>query len=57
MLDDGADLTELVHEEYLDFVEGMKGVSEETATGVRGLGQRERAGTLRVPVIGAILVV
>merc|ERR1711972_998237 len=37
ILDDGGDLTNLIHEKYPQYLEGIKGVSEETTTGVHNL--------------------
>ncbi len=51
ILDDGADLTVLAHTERKDALENLKGVSEETTTGVRRLRALEKKGMLMVPVI------
>jgi len=51
ILDDGADLTVLAHTERKDALENLKGVSEETTTGVRRLRAHEKKGMLMVPVI------
>ena len=51
ILDDGADLTVLAHTERKDALENLKGVSEETTTGVRRLRALEKRGMLVVPVI------
>jgi len=51
ILDDGGDLTKLVHEKYPALLEGIKGISEETTTGVHRLYQMVEAGTLKVPAI------
>lgn len=51
ILDDGGDLTVLMHEEYPDILKNIKGLSEETTTGVMRLYQMEKAGTLKVPAI------
>jgi len=51
ILDDGGDLTNLVHEKYPKLLEGIKGISEETTTGVHNLYKRVKAGTLKVPAI------
>ncbi|HIP92767.1 MAG TPA: adenosylhomocysteinase, partial [Thermotoga sp.] len=51
ILDDGADLTVLAHTERKDVLENLKGVSEETTTGVRRLRSLEQKGILKVPVI------
>lgn len=49
ILDDGGDLTHLVHEKYPHLLPNIKGISEETTTGVRALIKREKAGTLGAP--------
>jgi adenosylhomocysteinase len=51
ILDDGGDLTNLVHDKYPDFLSGIKGISEETTTGVHNLAKRLEQGTLKVPAI------
>jgi adenosylhomocysteinase len=51
ILDDGGDLTNLVHDNYPDLLEHVKGISEETTTGVHNLFKRFQAGTLKVPCI------
>ncbi|NNC37494.1 MAG: adenosylhomocysteinase [Acidimicrobiales bacterium] len=51
ILDDGGDLTVLMHNEYPDLMDGVKGLSEETTTGVMRLYEMEKAGTLKVPAI------
>ena len=51
ILDDGGDLTKIMHEEYPEMMEDIKGVSEETTTGVLRLYEMEKAGTLKVPAI------
>ena len=53
ILDDGGDLTNLVHEKYPQYFEngGIKGVSEETTTGVHNLYKMFKAGKLKVPCI------
>lgn len=51
LIDDGGDLTELVHAEYPHLLTGIRGVSEETTTGVRRLLQRAAAGNLQIPAI------
>jgi len=51
ILDDGGDLTNLVHEKYPQFLEGIKGLSEETTTGVHNLYKMSKAGTLKLPAI------
>jgi len=51
ILDDGGDLTNLVHEKYPHLLEGIKGLSEETTTGVHNLYKMFKAGKLKVPAI------
>lgn len=51
ILDDGGDLTKIMHEEYPDMMKDIKGLSEETTTGVHRLYEMEKAGTLKVPAI------
>lgn len=51
ILDDGGDLTNLVHEKYPQFLPGIKGLSEETTTGVHNLYKMLAAGKLKVPAI------
>ena len=51
ILDDGGDLTETMHQEYPDLLKEVRGISEETTTGVLRLYERERAGTLGAPAI------
>ena len=51
LLDDGGDLTGYVHETRPDLLPGLKGVSEETTTGVHRLEQMERQGLLKFPAI------
>ena len=51
ILDDGGDLTNMVLDRYPEFVEGIKGLSEETTTGVHRLYERMRNGTLPLPAI------
>ena len=51
ILDDGGDLTQLVHEKYPHLLPGIRGISEETTTGVRALYKMMRQGSLRVPAI------
>jgi len=51
ILDDGGDLTNLVHEKFPQYLAGIKGVSEETTTGVHNLYKMMKAGTLKVPAI------
>jgi len=51
ILDDGGDLTKIIHQEYPEILKEIKGVSEETTTGVARLYQMEREGKLKVPAI------
>src|SRR5690606_22486804 len=46
ILDDGGDLTNMVLDNYTDLIAGIKGISEETTTGVHRLYDRMKAGTL-----------
>lgn len=51
ILDDGGDLTALVHEKYPQLLQHIHGVTEETTTGVARLHEMFRDGTLKVPAI------
>ena len=51
ILDDGGDLTIMMHNDYPELMEGIKGLSEETTTGVHRLAEMAKAGTLKVPAI------
>ena len=51
ILDDGADLTQLMHNEYAEILKGVKGLSEETTTGVHRLYEMASQGILAVPAI------
>lgn len=51
ILDDGGDLTNLVHTKYPQYLTGIKGLSEETTTGVHNLYKMLKEGTLKVPAI------
>lgn len=51
ILDDGGDLTNIVLDQYPELVEGIKGLSEETTTGVHRLYERMEKGTLPMPAI------
>jgi adenosylhomocysteinase len=51
ILDDGGDLTNMVLDKYPELVAGIKGLSEETTTGVHRLYERMRKGTLPLPAI------
>ena len=50
LLDDGGDLTQLVHDKYPQLMDGIFGVSEETTTGVARLYEMASQGTLKMPV-------
>jgi adenosylhomocysteinase len=49
LLDDGGDLTQVMHEKYPELMPSVRGLSEETTTGVHRLYQMEQAGTLKCP--------
>ena len=51
ILDDGGDLTKLMHEKYPEMLKNIKGLSEETTTGVHRLYEMEKNNTLLVPAI------
>ncbi|WP_394801690.1 adenosylhomocysteinase [Rhodoflexus caldus] len=51
ILDDGGDLTNMVLDRYPELVAGIKGISEETTTGVHRLYERMKKGTLPLPAI------
>ena len=51
ILDDGGDLTNMVLDKYPELVDGIKGLSEETTTGVHRLYERMKNGTLPMPAI------
>ena len=51
LLDDGGDLTELMHDKYAEQLDSIHGVSEETTTGVHRLIEMMAKGTLKVPAI------
>jgi len=51
ILDDGGDLTNVVLDKYPELVAGIKGITEETTTGVLRLYEREKNGTLPMPAI------
>ena len=51
ILDDGGDLTKMIHQEYPEVLKNIKGVSEETTTGVARLYQMEKEGKLKIPAI------
>jgi adenosylhomocysteinase len=51
ILDDGGDLTVLMHQKYPEMLAGVRGISEETTTGVHRLWDMAKAGTLLTPAI------
>ena len=51
ILDDGGDLTNMIFDKYPDLVDGIKGLSEETTTGVHRLYERMKNNTLPIPAI------
>jgi len=51
ILDDGGDVTQLIHEKYPDLLKDIKGLSEETTTGVHRLYEMAKKGELKVPAI------
>ena len=51
ILDDGGELTNLIHEKYPKYLENIRGLSEETTTGVHNLNKLFKSGKLKVPAI------
>ena len=51
LLDDGGDLTGIIHKDHEALLEGILGVSEETTTGVHRLYEMEKSGELKMPAI------
>ena len=51
ILDDGGDLTAMIYQDYPELLEDIRGISEETTTGVLRLYQMEKEGRLTVPAI------
>ena len=49
LLDDGGDLTKIMHEDYSELLKNVRGVSEETTTGVLRLLEMQEAGSLKIP--------
>ena len=49
LLDDGGDLTQLMHDKFPELLDDVRGVSEETTTGVKALLKMHAKGTLKVP--------
>jgi adenosylhomocysteinase len=51
ILDDGGDATQIIHEKYPELLEDIRGLSEETTTGVLRLKEMQKKGLLKVPAI------
>jgi adenosylhomocysteinase len=51
LLDDGGDMTMMVHDKFPELIKDIKGVSEETTTGVHRLYEMAKKGTLKMPAI------
>ena len=51
ILDDGGDATQIIHEKYSNLLSEIRGLSEETTTGVHRLKEMEKQGKLKVPAI------
>jgi len=51
LLDDGGDLTALMHKDYRDLLKSVRGVSEETTTGIKALKKMEKEKKLLIPAI------
>ena len=51
LLDDGGDLTAIMHKDYKNLLKDIKGVSEETTTGIKALNKMEREKSLMIPAI------
>jgi adenosylhomocysteinase len=51
LLDDGGDLTAMMHNNYKNLLKEIKGVSEETTTGIKALNKMEKDGSLMIPAI------
>jgi len=51
ILDDGGDLTQMMHDDYPELLSDVKGLSEETTTGVHRLYEMMKDGSLKVPAI------
>ena len=49
LLDDGGDLTAIMHNDYKDLLKDIKGVSEETTTGIKALIKMEKDNSLKIP--------
>ena len=51
ILDDGGDLTNIVHQKYPQYIKDIRGLSEETTTGVHNLAKMLQKGELKIPSI------
>jgi len=51
ILDDGGDVTQIMHDKYPEMLKAVKGISEETTTGVHRLYEMAKKGQLKVPAI------
>ena len=51
ILDDGGDLTVMMHDQFPEMLKDVRGISEETTTGVHRLWEMSKKGTLKVPAI------
>ena len=51
LLDDGGDLTAIMHKDFKDLLKNIKGVSEETTTGIKALNKMEKEKSLMIPAI------
>jgi len=51
ILDDGGDLTQILHDKYPDLMKNIKGLSEETTTGVKRLYDMQKDGSLACPAL------
>ena len=51
LLDDGGDLTAMMHNDFKELLKDVKGVSEETTTGIKALNKMEKNKTLMIPAI------
>ena len=51
ILDDGGDATQIMHDKYPHLLDDVRGITEETTTGVHRLWEMAKAGTLKVPAI------
>lgn len=55
ILDDGGDLTNIVHQKYPQYIPGIRGLSEETTTGVHNLAKMLEKGELKVCSVFLVL--